>query len=149
MTSPRKRLLVCACAAAVVGGLGGATEWVSAHSVPTAPLQDGTATRTPVTQDTGPTTDEDLRNRVQRALHVDPYFYDAHVIVSVEHGAVVLRGFVMSEWDLNNALRITRNAAGDRKVIDNLSIKEGGRRSPHAFAHGCVRVHASALGQRR
>ena len=136
MTSPRKRLLVCACAAAVVGGLGGATEWVSARSVPTAPPQNGTATRAPVTQDTGPTTDEDLRNRVQRALHADPYFYDAHVIVSVEHGAVVLRGFVMSEWDLNNALRIARKAAGDRKVIDNLSIKEGGRRSPNAFAHG-------------
>ena len=126
MTFSRTRVLVCACAAGIVGGLGGGTE-CSAHSVRTAPPPNGTATPAPVTQDTGPTTDEDLRNRVQRALHADPYFYDTHVIVSVEHGAVVLRGFVMSEWDLNNALRIARKAAGDRKVIDNLSIKEGGR----------------------
>ena len=124
MTFSRKRLLICACTAGIVGGLGDVTS-MGSKSVP---RQEDTVTPAAVTQDAGPTTDEDLRGRVQRALHSDPYFYDAHVIVSVEHGAVVLRGFVMSEWDLNNALRIARKAAGDRKVIDNLSIKEGGRR---------------------
>jgi len=72
--------------------------------------------------------DEDLRNRVQTALHVDPYFYDAHVRVSVEKGSVVLNGFVYSDWDLQDALRIARKAAGNTTVVDNLSIKEGGRR---------------------
>jgi osmotically-inducible protein OsmY len=72
--------------------------------------------------------DEELRKRVQGALHVDPYFYDAHVNVSVENGDVVLRGFVFSEWDLRNAIRIARKAAQDRQVVDDLSIKEGGRR---------------------
>jgi osmotically-inducible protein OsmY len=61
-------------------------------------------------------------------LHADPYFYDRHVTVSVENGAVVLRGFVFSDWDLRDALRLAKQAAGDSQVVDNLSIKEGGRR---------------------
>src|SRR5271163_98949 len=42
-------------------------------------------------------------------------------------GAVVLRGFVFSGWDLRHALSIARKTAGDKTVVDNLSIKEGGR----------------------
>lgn len=72
--------------------------------------------------------DEELRNRVATALHSDPYFYDAHVTVTVEKGAVVLRGFVFGEWDLRDAIRIARAAAGDKRVIDSLSIVQGGRR---------------------
>ena len=72
-------------------------------------------------------TDEELRQRVTAALHSDPYFYDEHVSVSVEKGVVVLRGFVASDWDLRDAIRIARKAAGDRRVIDDLSIKQGGR----------------------
>jgi osmotically-inducible protein OsmY len=71
---------------------------------------------------------DELRKRVTAALHTDPYFYDEHVTVSVEKGAVVLRGFVFSDWDLRDALRLAKEAAGDNPVVDNLSIKEGGRR---------------------
>ncbi|MDB6086240.1 MAG: hypothetical protein JWN43_4121 [Gammaproteobacteria bacterium] len=72
--------------------------------------------------------DEDLRKQVQSALHGDPYFYDQHVTVSIENGNVVLRGFVASEWDLRNAIRIATKSAGGRRVIDNLTIKQGGLR---------------------
>jgi osmotically-inducible protein OsmY len=72
--------------------------------------------------------DEELRQRVTAALHADPYFYDEHVRVSVEKGDVVLRGIVASEWDLRDAIRIAGKAAGDRRVIDNLSITQGGNR---------------------
>jgi osmotically-inducible protein OsmY len=72
--------------------------------------------------------DEELRQRVTAALHSDPYFYDEHVNVSVEKGVVVLRGFVASESDLRDALRIAGKAAGDRRVVDDLSIVQGGRR---------------------
>ena len=65
---------------------------------------------------------------MKAALHSDPYFYDRYVTVSVEQGAVVLRGFVFSDSDLRDAIRIASKAAGDRRVIDNLSIKQGGRR---------------------
>jgi osmotically-inducible protein OsmY len=74
------------------------------------------------------TADEKLRKRVKDALHSDPYFYDKHVTVSVEHGAVVLRGFVSSDWDLRDAIRIASSAAGNRRVVDDLSIKLGGSR---------------------
>jgi len=72
--------------------------------------------------------DEQLRTRVELALREDPYFYDAHVTVSVEHGDVVLRGFVFSDWDLRDAIRIATKASGGRRVIDSLSIEVGGRR---------------------
>jgi osmotically-inducible protein OsmY len=103
-----KRILInCACLAVVVYGVGGSATWAG---------EQNTAT------------DEALRQRVTAALHTDPYFYDEHVSVSVDNGVVVLRGFVASEWDLRDAIRIAGKAAGDRRVIDNLSIKEGGNR---------------------
>ncbi len=72
--------------------------------------------------------DEDVRKRVKTALRADPYFYDAHVEVGIEKGRIVLRGFVFSDWDLRNAMRIAREAAGDMPVISDLAIQEGGRR---------------------
>jgi osmotically-inducible protein OsmY len=80
------------------------------------------------TQSAASNADEKLVKRVKGALHSDPYFYDEHVTVSVENGAVVLHGFVSSEWDLRDAIRIASKAAGDRRVVDNLSIKLGGSR---------------------
>jgi osmotically-inducible protein OsmY len=80
------------------------------------------------THGAAPVTDEDLRNRVEAALHSDPYFYDAHVTVSVEKGHVLLSGFVSSEWDLLDAMRIARKAAGNGRVGENLSIELGGRK---------------------
>jgi len=68
-----------------------------------------------------------LRKRVQAALHADPYFYDRHVRVSVENGAVVLHGIVFSDWDIRDALRIARQAADQRLVVDDLTIEQGGR----------------------
>jgi osmotically-inducible protein OsmY len=72
--------------------------------------------------------DADLRDSVQYALHADPYFYDGHVQVSVDHGVVHLHGLVFSDWDLRDAMRIAGKAAGDRRVINNLTIVQGGRR---------------------
>jgi osmotically-inducible protein OsmY len=82
----------------------------------------------PSTQSADSAAQEELENRVKDALHSDPYFYDRHVAVSVENGAVVLRGFVSSEWDLRDAIRIATKAAGDARVVDNLTIKLGGSR---------------------
>lgn len=72
--------------------------------------------------------DADLRDSVQFALHADPYFYDGHIEVSVNHGVVHLHGLVFSDWDLRDAMRIASKAAGDRRVINNLTLVEGGRR---------------------
>jgi osmotically-inducible protein OsmY len=73
------------------------------------------------------TKSEQLRNRVVTAMHVDPYLLDEHIEVTVAKGVIVLRGFVLSAWDLREAVRVARKVAGDTPVVDELSIKEGGR----------------------
>jgi len=67
--------------------------------------------------------DEQLAGNVRAALHADPFLYDKHVEVSIEHGNVVLRGFVSNYWDLLNSRKIAIKAAGERRVVDYLSIK--------------------------
>jgi osmotically-inducible protein OsmY len=86
-----------------------------------------TTTVTPTTSGRSRAADQQLRDKVEDALRSDPYFYGAHVNVSVENGSVVLQGFVFSDWDLRDAVRIATKAAGAR-VVDNLTIEVGGRR---------------------
>jgi osmotically-inducible protein OsmY len=45
-----------------------------------------------------------------------------------KENVVVLSGFVFSAWELQDALRIARKAAGDRPVTDNLSLERDFRR---------------------
>jgi hypothetical protein len=70
--------------------------------------------------------DEQLQERVEAALHADRYFLDRHVEVSVRDGVVVLRGLVFSDWDMRDALRIARRAAGDNLVVNSLTLVQGG-----------------------
>ena len=79
-------------------------------------------------QNIGSPSDAELQVRVQQALHADRYFYDGHVEVAVDRGVVYLRGLVFSDWDLRDAKRIAAKAAGDRRVVDDLTLVEGGRR---------------------
>jgi osmotically-inducible protein OsmY len=106
----QRNLIICACIGSMVGGMSGFAAQVGA-----------TAAHATVP-------DEQIRMLVQAALYSDPYLYDAHVAVSVEKGDVLLKGFVFSDWDLLNAMRIARKAAGGRRVIDSLSIETGGPR---------------------
>ena len=69
---------------------------------------------------------EDLRQSVQSALHLDPYVFDKHITVLVRDGRIVLSGFVYNGWDLQSALRIARRTAGLVPVVDDLEIKLGG-----------------------
>jgi osmotically-inducible protein OsmY len=75
-----------------------------------------------------PVSDEQLQERVAAALHADRFFFDRHVVVSVNNGVVVLRGLVFSDWDLRDALRISRAAAGENLVVNSLTLIQGGRR---------------------
>jgi osmotically-inducible protein OsmY len=112
--------------ALVCGSIGVATR-VSAQSAPAPTASRADSIAASSTQGANLAADEKLRVRVKAALHADPYFYDRHVAVSIENGVVVLRGFVFSDWDLRQALSIARKAAGDKPVVDNLSIKQGAR----------------------
>ena len=124
----KRNLIIGAYAVSLACGLGGIATRVDAQNAAEEPNTRLESIAASETQGASLAADEDLKNRVKTALHKDPYFYDAHVTVSVEKGSVVLRGFVFSDWDLRDALRIARKAAGNTPVVDNLSIKVGGRR---------------------
>jgi hypothetical protein len=68
-----------------------------------------------------------LAGHVREALSAAPFLQD-HVEVSTHGGDIILRGFVYSDWDLMDTLRIARTAAAPHRIIDDLSIEEGGRR---------------------
>jgi len=126
-TSKRRIWVIGAYLGPLLLGLGGFAARVDAQNA-AAPVPTAAAQAADSPSQAADSPSDELRKRVTAALHADPYFYDAHVSVSVEKGAVVLRGFVFSDWDLREALRLARSAAGDSTVVDNLSIKEGGRR---------------------
>jgi osmotically-inducible protein OsmY len=93
-----------------------------------APLIDSRSTTSVATGPQGAeSADQELQQRVAAALHSSRYIDDRHIDVSADGGAVVLSGFVLNEWDLLDALSAARKAAGGRPVIDELSIKLGGR----------------------
>jgi osmotically-inducible protein OsmY len=124
-----KRIVIaCACLGLAVCGLGGFPTPVDAQNAVSPPTSQSDSVAVSGMSAADMLMDQELTKRVKAALHADPYFYDEHVTVSVEQGVVVLRGFVFSDWDLRDAIRIASKAAGDRRVMDNLSIKQGGRR---------------------
>jgi osmotically-inducible protein OsmY len=124
----KKRILVvCAYLAPAVSGFGGFATRAEAQNAASA-LSRSASIAASTTQGADWIADEELRKRVKAALHNDPHFYDdEYVTVSVEKGVVILGGFVLSDWDLRDAIQTARKAAGDRQVIDNLAIKQGGR----------------------
>ena len=127
--SCKKRILiVCAYLGSALCGLGEFTTPVSAQNAVSPPASQSDSVAVATLPGAVVLSDGELAKSVKAALHTDPYFYDKHVTVSVEHGAVVLRGFVYSAWDLQDAIRIAGKAAGDRRVVDELSINQGGRR---------------------
>ena len=130
MNIPRKRrsLILYAYLGAVVCGAAGFAIPAGAQNAAVPPESRSDAVAVSAMPGSSAPADEELKERVQAALHADPYFYDRHVTVSVDKGAVVLHGFVFSDWDLQEAIRIAGHAAGDRRVIDDLSIQQGGRR---------------------
>jgi osmotically-inducible protein OsmY len=127
ISSKKRILVICAHLGTVTYGLAAFATPVGAQNAAAPVVSQSDSIAASAAQGADSMTDEELGKRVQAALHSDPYFYDEHVSVSVENGVVVLRGFVFSDWDLRDAIRIASRAAGERRVVDNLSIKLGGR----------------------
>jgi osmotically-inducible protein OsmY len=70
--------------------------------------------------------DRALEHTTAAALHANPYFYDAHVSITVSNGVATLHGIVFDDWDLRTALRLARKVPGVRRVVNDLEIKLGG-----------------------
>ena len=128
MNTRSKRLnwMIAAYAAPVIYGLGGFVSQIEAQSAASRVATRSALTEASTPQGADPQNTE-LQQRVSAALRAQPYFDDRHIDVSVRGSAVVLSGIVFSDWDLRDALRTARKAAGAIPVIDSLSIEEGGR----------------------
>jgi osmotically-inducible protein OsmY len=120
--------VICMYLGPLVCGLGGIATRVEAQNAAAPAVSRSVSVAASTTQVADWVAEEELSKRVKAALHADPYFYADHVTVSIQKGIVVLGGFVYNDWGLRRTLRIARNAAGDRPVIDNLSINAGGSR---------------------
>ena|ERR1700688_3829308 len=73
-----------------------------------------------------PVPDAEVQERVETALHSDPFFYDEHVSVTITDGVVTLHGIVFDDWDLRAAMRIAKKMPGVKQVVNDLEIKLGG-----------------------
>jgi osmotically-inducible protein OsmY len=115
--------VIGACIVLLASGVGAFASPVEAQTT-----LSNTISRSSTAAPTSPDADsnETLARQVRAALRADRYLDDEHIYVSVENGVVTLRGLVFDDWDLRSAIRIARKAAGDRLVIDNLSIEQGG-----------------------
>jgi osmotically-inducible protein OsmY len=127
ISSNKRILVVVTYLGAVVSGLAGFAAPAGAQTAAAPAVIPSGSVANSATTGPDSVTDRELRLRVQTALHSDRYFYDEHVRVSVDNGVVVLHGFVFSDWDLRDAMRIASRAAG-RRVVDDLSIEVGGLR---------------------
>jgi osmotically-inducible protein OsmY len=73
-----------------------------------------------------PVADEKMKTQVEEALHSDAFFYDEHVTVTIANGVATLSGKVFDDWDMRQAMRISRRIAGVKRVINDLEIESGG-----------------------
>jgi osmotically-inducible protein OsmY len=128
MNSGRKKLngITCAYALALVCGFGGHVSRVDAQTSETVGGGLSATSAASTSQDTD-AANQQLQKRVAAALHAQPYLDDRHIDVSVQGGVVVLSGLVYSGWELRTALGTAKRAAGHSRVIDSLTIEEGGR----------------------
>jgi osmotically-inducible protein OsmY len=123
-----KGRIACLYAILLACGLGGFALQVDGQDAPTHTVARSSAGGTSTSTESAAVVDRKLRERVRAALHAEPYLYDRHIDITVAGNAVVLSGIVFSNWELLDALRIARKAAGDRPVVDDLSLEREFRR---------------------
>jgi osmotically-inducible protein OsmY len=114
--------IICAYAATLACGLAGYVSRVDAQIAEPAAAGRSSTSATSASQDAA-AANQQLQKRVAAALHAQPYLDDRHINISVQSGVVVLSGLVYSGWDLRNALRTARKAAGHSRVIDSPTIE--------------------------
>jgi osmotically-inducible protein OsmY len=68
--------------------------------------------------------------QVKQALQSDSHLNSRHIEVAVQHGDVVLSGFVGDNRDLVSATQVATKAASGRKIINHLSIKQNYPNAP-------------------
>ena len=70
--------------------------------------------------------DNETANRVQFALNADKELFARHITVRADDGIVVLGGYVWTQPELLEAIRIAGLVPGVAKVVDRIEIDRGG-----------------------
>jgi osmotically-inducible protein OsmY len=68
--------------------------------------------------------DADVAAHVRDALQSNPTIDSRHIDVTVDHGDVHLKGFVQDSRTLLAAAQVASKAAGSRKIVNDLIIKQ-------------------------
>ncbi len=69
--------------------------------------------------------DKDMVDRVQGALNADTLLYARHIIVRADNGVVDLGGYVWTQPELEDAVRVAQSVPGVIKVVDRMEIDRG------------------------
>lgn len=67
--------------------------------------------------------DLELAQRIEGALHDDPYLDDGHITITVKNGVATLQGMVWDDWDLRRAIRLARRIPGVKRIVDEIEIR--------------------------
>jgi len=70
--------------------------------------------------------DSETANRVQFALNTDKELFARHITVRADDGIVVLGGYVWTQPELLEAIRVAGLVPGVTKVVDRIEIDRGG-----------------------
>lgn len=70
--------------------------------------------------------DNETANRVQLALNTDKELFARHITIRADDGVVVLGGYVWTQPELLEAIRIAGLVPGVAKVVDRIEIDRGG-----------------------
>ena len=68
------------------------------------------------------TTDE-VRQQIERSLRSEPALAETSISVTVDEDTVLLSGGVYSEQQRDLALRIAESYAGDRRIVDRITLR--------------------------
>ena len=90
--------------------------------------------------------DADVVARVQRALQSDSTLDSRHIDVAVEHGNVVLKGFVQDNHALLAAQQVATKAAGTHKIVNQITIKQNPPTRPEEQEDGQALAAGASLG---
>ena len=70
--------------------------------------------------------DQETADRVQAALSADRELYSRHITVRADGNVVSLQGYVWTQPELEEALRIAEGVQGVDRVVNDLELERGG-----------------------
>ncbi len=69
--------------------------------------------------------DRETVDRVQYALNSDKVLYARHITIGADGGIVDLGGYVWTQPELEEAIRVAESVPGVTKVVDRMQIDRG------------------------